>query len=311
MLADLEASNLSFGTLGKYKLLKRRMMAFAESRGFILLKDIDLDTLGKFRATWTDGPRTAAKKLERLRAFYRFCFDRQWIEANLAKRIRLPKIAVSPTLPLTRADMVKILAAADKLEIEAQPHGKANAQRLKTLVLLMRYSGLRVSDAVALTTDRLSGNKLFLYTQKTGTPVHTILPESVRLALDSTPMASHNRFFWTGNGKRETAISDWQMRMKDLFDEAKISKGLSNAVSHRFRDTFAVELLLAGVPIERVSVLLGHASVRITERHYNPWVLARQEQLEKDVAAAWELDPYLAATQKVRTNSVQPSQRPN
>jgi site-specific recombinase XerD len=33
-----------------------------------------------------------------------------------------------------------------------------------------------------------------------------------------------------------------------------------------FRDTMAVELLLAGVPIERVSVLLGHQSVRVTEK---------------------------------------------
>jgi hypothetical protein len=28
------------------------------------------------------------------------------------------------------------------------------------------------------------------------------------------------------------------------------------------------------LPIERVSVLLGHRSVRITERHYSPWVRA-------------------------------------
>jgi integrase/recombinase XerD len=40
---------------------------------------------------------------------------------------------------------------------------------------------------------------------------------------------------------------------------------MGNAISHRFRDTFVVELLLAGVPIERVSVLLGHQSVRVTE----------------------------------------------
>jgi integrase/recombinase XerD len=31
-----------------------------------------------------------------------------------------------------------------------------------------------------------------------------------------------------------------------------------------FRDTFAVEMLLAGVPIDQVSLLLGHASVKIT-----------------------------------------------
>jgi len=68
---------------------------------------------------------------------------------------------------------------------------------------------------------------------------------------------------------------------------------MGNAVSHRFRDTFAVELLLAGVPIERVSVLLGHQSVRITEKHYNPWVRSRQEQLEADVRNAWANDAAL------------------
>ena len=47
-----------------------------------------------------------------------------------------------------------------------------------------------------------------------------------------------------------------------------------------------MELLLAGVPIERVSILLGHQSVRVTEKHYNPWVRSRQEQLEADVASA-------------------------
>src|SRR5882724_6909566 len=60
------------------------------------------------------------------------------------------------------------------------------------------------------------------------------------------------------------------------------------AHAHRFRDTFAVELLLAGVPIERVSILLGHQSVRITEMHYALWVRARQEQLEADVRRTWQ-----------------------
>jgi integrase len=58
-----------------------------------------------------------------------------------------------------------------------------------------------------------------------------------------------------------------------------------------FRDTFAVEMLLAGVPIDQVSILLGHASVRVTEKHYSPWVRARQDQLEKSVQAAWQLSP--------------------
>jgi integrase/recombinase XerD len=52
-------------------------------------------------------------------------------------------------------------------------------------------------------------------------------------------------------------------------------------------------VLLAGVPIERVSVLLGHQSVRITEKHYSPWVRSRQEQLEADVQRAWASDPLI------------------
>jgi hypothetical protein len=64
---------------------------------------------------------------------------------------------------------------------------------------------------------------------------------------------------------------------------------------HRFRDTLAVELLLDGMPIERVSVLLGNSSVKITERHYAPWVQARQTQLEADLVHAWRNDPIAQA----------------
>jgi hypothetical protein len=47
------------------------------------------------------------------------------------------------------------------------------------------------------------------------------------------------------------------------------------------------------VPLERVSVLLGHSSIRVTERHYAPWVRSRQEQLEADLQRAWSQDPLV------------------
>jgi integrase/recombinase XerD len=48
------------------------------------------------------------------------------------------------------------------------------------------------------------------------------------------------------------------------------------------------------VPIEQVQILLGHQSVRITEKHYAPWVKERQEQLERDVRTTWGADPTQA-----------------
>src|SRR6266853_5208609 len=150
---------------------------------------------------------------------------------------------------------------------------------------------MRIGDGVNFSTDRLEGNRLFLYTQKTGVPVNTILPGFVLSALEATPKVTEKFFFWTGRGKLESIVRSWQTRLRKLFKLANVPNGHA----HRFRDTFAFELLLAGVPIERVSILLGHQSVRITEKHYAPWVRSRQEQLEADLTRAWGLDPVIAA----------------
>jgi integrase len=45
---------------------------------------------------------------------------------------------------------------------------------------------------------------------------------------------------------------------------------LADGHSHRLRDTFSVALLEKGVPLETVSILLGHTSIKTTEKHYAP-----------------------------------------
>ena len=207
-------------------------------------------------------------------------------------------------MPFTQAEMLKILTAFDKYGKRA---GVANAQRLKAFVILLRYSGMRIGDTVKCGVDRISENKLFLYTQKTGVPVHCVLPDFVVRELEASPKSSERYFFWTGKSKLHSAIGKWQRRLQTLFTLAEIDGGHA----HRFRDTFAVELLLAGVPLERVSVLMGHQGVRVTERHYSPWVRCRQEQLERDLKRVWEHDP-VALTETKGTPGVHgKSQRPN
>jgi len=283
-LADIEARKLNDSTARKYKLLNRQMEEFAQRRGLRVLADFDLSKVSQFRSEWKDGPRSSQKKLERLRAFLRFCERRKWIDENPATYLKGPKIRPRPTLPFTRPEMLKILAAFDKY---AKRAGVANAQRLKAFVVLLRYSGMRIGDTVKCDVARITGNKLFLYTQKTGIPVYCVLPDFVVLELEAAPKSSEGYFFWTGKSKLHSAIGKWQRRLQTLFTLAEVQGGHA----HRFRDTFAVELLLAGVPLERVSVLLGHQSVRITERHYSPWVRSRQEQLEQDLQRAWSQDP--------------------
>jgi len=282
--ADAQARKLNDATIYKYKLLFRRLKAFTERRGLRFLNELDVDTLSAFRAECNLGPRSSLKKLERLRAFLGFAQQRAWIDTNPARKLKVPKVPVRPTLPFTHEEILRILTAIGQY---AERAGLRSAQRLRAFVLLLRYSGMRIGDAVQCGTDRITGDRLFLYTQKTGVPVHLKLPDFVVQALEAAPRTSERYFFWTGESKSHSAIGKWQRRLQALFRLAKISGGHA----HRFRDTFAVELLLAGVPLERISVLLGHQSIRVTEKHYAPWVRSRQDQLEADLERAWSQDP--------------------
>jgi integrase/recombinase XerD len=285
-ISDAEARKLNPATIYKYRLLFRYLAAFGEAYKPQFMDQLNLDSLAMFRASWTEGPCTSLKKLERLRAFMRFAEKRDWIKRNPAMDLKAPKVPIKPTLPFTREEMIRILAA---LTPYGKTAGARNAQRLTAFVLLLRYSGLRIGDAVQLSVNRLQGNKLLLHTEKTGVNVYCVLPDMVIQAIDAAPRPSQNYFFWTGKSTVHGSKGKWQDRLQRLFQLA----GVRGGHAHRFRDTFAVELLLAGVPLDRVSILLRHGSVRITERHYAPWTRSRQEQIESDLRAAWKDDPIV------------------
>jgi hypothetical protein len=78
-------------------------------------------------------------------------------------------------------------------------------------LLLMRYSGRRLNDAVTLERIRLTGNRLFLYQQKTGLPVYLLPPPHIVELLPTLPNQNLRYFFWTGNGLHYRA-SDWLAR---------------------------------------------------------------------------------------------------
>jgi integrase len=106
-------------------------------------------------------------------------------------------------------------------------------------------------------------------------------------ALAALPRFKDKYFFWSGEGLPDTAAGNYRRTLRRLGEQVNVT----GAHPHRFRDTFAVRLLREGVPLERVSKLLGHKSIKITEKHYWPWVQSLQTQLEEDVRRAWTAAP--------------------
>ncbi|MGO9338844.1 MAG: tyrosine-type recombinase/integrase [Terracidiphilus sp.] len=178
--------------------------------------------------------------------------------------------------------MEKIVWAADSIR-EAHPKiPKGTEKKLKALILLMRYSGIRISDAVMFRRDSLKDGKLFLRQTKTKHPVWVPLPKVV-IDLIAECDEGNEYFFYRQVGKPKSAITEWQQRLKLVYDMA----GVHDGHSHRLRDTFSVDLLQKGVSLETVSMLLGHTSIKTTQRHYAPWVKSRQDALENAVKLSW------------------------
>lgn len=250
----------------------RQLIAFADGHGIRFADELDLNILTDFRSTWKVSALTATKKLERLRGVFKFALQRKMVEENYAESLTAPEVKANPTLPFSAREMQKILKAADSKAVDA---------RVKAFILTMRYSGLRISDVATLRVDSLSHNRLKLYQAKTGEPVSVLMPKFVADALRDVPHNNPDYFFWTGDSKVSTTTGFWRARIAEVFKLAGVG-----GHTHQFRDSFAVSLLEGGASIETVSVLLGHQSIRVTERHYNPWVKTRQDALDRAVLKA-------------------------
>ena len=174
-VAYQKARHLSHETIRKYEnLLQGRLLDWCRETGRGQLKHLSVDALREFQQSWTDSPLYATKNLERLRAFFDFCLDAQWVSRNPVKGLKRPKVKQSPTLPFSRDEMRRILEACDRYP--------GNRDRLRGFVLVMRYSGLRIGDTIALSNDWLSENKLLLYTAKTGCTAPGFLDTRLRYA---------------------------------------------------------------------------------------------------------------------------------
>lgn len=267
---ELVSRCLKESTRKKYRVLLSSLKEHCDRRGVRDVQAITPEELLKFRANWQDCPLSAVKKLERLRSFFRFCQSIGWVRLSPARVLKNPVLTDPPTMPFSEEEHNRLL-------MFARP-------RQHALFQILRYSGLRISDAMKLEAKHVVDGRLFLYTQKTGVPVYVPLPPFVVSELER--LAAYGPyFFWNrqGESKLETATGNARRSFRRI---AKLAK-VPDAHPHRYRDTFAVSLLQAGVPLEDVSILLGHSDIRITQKHYSPWIRARQERLEQNVMKGW------------------------
>jgi integrase/recombinase XerD len=307
-LEEVARLNRAEATRAKYRLTLNRLLNWCARQEVpvTFMSQLDVATTRRWIHSWAGAPTTLHNQHQRVIAFFNFCIEQGWIKENPAKKIKKVPRKQEETLPFTRQQFDALVEATYYYDGRAnERNGKTtNSRRVRAYLKLLRWSGLRAGDAACLPKSNLRpDDSLFLYQAKvkgkTSAAVYVLLPPDVADELRKVPRSSvthPNYFFWSGRSKRKSEVSNWEKifakimcKARELFPRlfTESSGEPKRAHLHMLRDTFAVEYLLAGMPLDEVSRLLGHSSVTITQKHYAPWVLERQQRLAANQRAAW------------------------
>lgn len=137
--------------------------------------------------------------------------------------------------------------------------------------LLSLHCGLRAGEVFALTWGDvdLARGVLTLKDTKSGKTRAAIMTEAVKAMFDRRDRAAPSSLVFTDrNGKRIAAISTTFDRVvKGMGLNAGVEDRRQRVVFHTLRHSFASWLVQEGVPLYTVAALMGHATLRMTERY--------------------------------------------
>jgi integrase/recombinase XerD len=303
-LETVRSRELASASYAKYKTLMDQLQAFCDWKGYKTIQSFDHDAMDQFFKSWSDKSAkykigrkwtknslpTAKRNLKTMRLLFRRCIKRKWISEDPSGIVEVTqeprKKRKEQVKYLTRVQMDAIMKA-----LEASKRTDVEKQRLKALMLTMRWTGLRISDAVALREHDVKDDVVYIVTKKSKTPVQIPLPDELKTMLENLPPCDGGYLFWnrqTEGSNIKTAQGNLGQRISTLFEAAGIKDGV-HLTSHRLRNTFAVHLLSKGVPLETVSLLLGHQSIQATENAYADFSQSYMDRAEKLVRGIWKL----------------------
>ncbi len=289
-LAKCKNRGIQPTTYAKYKTFSNQVRAFAESKGYVYLDQLSVSDMDRFYASWEDGIRAKAKKLDRLKSFICFCRKRKWIGEDITDDLEAPpgSSTTLPKAPFTDEELTRIYAACDALDSSKRNWTGEDA---KDFIYLSVYTGLRISDVATFDiTKRLKGNDVFLRMHKTRRPLFTWIPTWLVERLRAREENNGPLIFRCGVSFTMKQLTDiW--RNKRLAVVFKLAGQFEEKPHpHRFRHTFVRILLEKGVPIADAAELIGDTE-EMLRRSYARWVPERQNRLSAILKDAFEGKP--------------------
>ena len=266
-------------TVATYAAEARQFLEFLDATGrdaaAATLSDVT-DYIMKRQADDVD-PRTLAKGASAIRSFFRFLILDGKGAGNPARLLDSPRVAMRIPRFLTTEEV--------DLLLDACPADKPLGVRDRALFELIYSCGLRVSEVIDLTLDRVSLTEKVIRVMGKGSRERMIpLGERARKGLQqylgSVAAGPGGKASRRGLAlpRAEGPQAFPQDGVEDVQAALAARAGVGTTKVHSLRHSFATHLLQGGADLRSVQELLGHADIATTQiyTHVSQEVLRRR-----------------------------------
>ncbi|GAA4461793.1 site-specific integrase [Nemorincola caseinilytica] len=264
-IAALVDMDYAEGTIERYKTTldhTRRFIEWKYGKEDIELKSLTFEFVSDMefwlKSARKCGHNSAIKYIANLRKIINICLKNGWLPKDPFYGFKM-----------TKRDVVREYLSEEELQrLANKKFAVDRISQVRDIFLFSCYTGLAFIDVFNLTRERISkgvdGNQwIFTFRQKTDTSTRIPLLPQAQVILER--YRSHSKC--AANNKAFPVLSNQKMNsyLKEIADLCGIAKTLTY---HIARHTFATTVTLNNdVPIESVSKMLGHKSIKITQ-HY-------------------------------------------
>ena len=255
-----EGKDLSSATVSKYKRTYKRLTEYIKEkhkRSDISFRQINYSFIKGFddylTATWNCDTNTKVKYLQHLKTIVTIARNNNWISSDPFSNFKI-KRKKSDRGYLTQDELVAMMRKKFKVK---------RLEQVRDVFVFCCFTGLSYIDVKNLKNEHIQ--KAFDGTfwirkkrEKTGVQSDVLMLKIAKLILDKYNGMS-------GDGYVLPVISNQNINgyLKEIADVCGIEKNLT---FHVARHTFATTVTLAkGVPLETVSKMLGHTSLKTTQ----------------------------------------------
>ena len=269
-IQHLSSQGKSSFTLIAYKKDLEQFVGFLSSLEKNDVRDIKKEDIDGFISKLiTDGytKKSASRKLNSIRTFFRFLKNSQKIEQNPALDVSHPKY--SQTAP-------RILS---KLEYHALRDFAKDDPRTYALIEVLLQTGIKIGELAGLKLGDVTDSALHIKSYGKTTIRDIDLNKSVKKAISEyiksrTEGKPEDPLFITRSGK-SILIRNIRQIINRCFREVEIQKATVNDL----RNTFIAQQIVGGASLEYIAKIVGHRRLSSTERFLT---LVRDESQKKE-----------------------------